>query len=188
MKNLLDEDLVKMTLAGKQEAFAELVGRYEKQIFSLAYRLCSDYDEANDLAQEAFIQIYRVLDRYDPEKKFFSWMYRVAHNACINALQRRPKNTVAVEDVGEYLGEATDAFSQPETYYNNKELRTSIDQAIMDLPDNYRDIVYLRYIGEYSYQQIADKTDLPISTIETRLYRGKQLLQKKLNDILEGRR
>ena len=188
MKHLLDEDLVKQTLAGDQQAFEILVKRYEKQIFSLAYRLCSDYDEATDLAQEAFLQIYKVLDRYDNQKKFFSWMYRVAHNTCINALNRRPKNTMAVEDVSIYMGETTDTSSQPETYYTNKELRQQIDQAILNLPDNYRDIIYLRYIQELSYQQIADTMQLPLSTIETRLYRGRQLLQKSLNSFLERRR
>ena len=115
-------------------------------------------------------------------------MYRVAHNTCINALNRRPKNTMAVEDVSIYMGETTDTSSQPETYYSNKELRQQIDQAILNLPDNYRDIIYLRYIQELSYQQIADTMQLPLSTIETRLYRGRQLLQKSLNSFLERRR
>ena len=77
MKHLLDEELVKKCLSGEDAAFEVLVKRYEKQIFSLAYRLCGDYDEAGDLAQEAFLHIYRVLNKFSDDRKFFPWMYRI---------------------------------------------------------------------------------------------------------------
>ncbi|MBQ3181075.1 MAG: sigma-70 family RNA polymerase sigma factor [Firmicutes bacterium] len=185
MRNLLDEDLARRAQQGDQDAFAELVRRYEKQIFSLAYRLCGDYDEAADLAQEAFLRIYRMLHRYDPEKKFFSWMYRVAHNSCINALSKRPANVVPVEQAEEYMtNDGDDTAAGPERGYLQQELRSQIDRAIASLPDNYRDIVYLRYIEDMSYQQIADVLQLPVSTIETRLFRGKKQLQKKLLELM----
>lgn len=186
MNNLLDEDLARLAQQGNQEAFAELVKRYEKQIFSLAYRLIGDYDEAADLAQEAFLRIYQMLGRYDPEKKFFSWMYRVAQNACLNAMSRRPANVIPVETAEEYFSEtgATDT-AEPEQDYLNKEIRQNIDRAIDELPDNYRDIIYLRYIEDLSYQQIADALSLPLSTVETRLFRGKKLLQQKLLSLMQ---
>lgn len=181
MRNLLDEDLARLAQQGDQDAFAELVKRYEKQVFSLAYRLIGDYDEAADLAQEAFLRIYQMLHRYDPEKKFFSWMYRVAQNACINAMSKRPANVVPVEQAEEYFSNTTAGDeAQPEQDYLNREIRRNIDRAISELPDNYRDIVYLRYIEDLSYQQIADTLGLPVSTIETRLFRGKKLLKQKL--------
>ena len=96
MNNLLDEDLARLAQQGNKDAFAELVKRYEKQIFSMAYRLIGDYDEAADLAQEAFLRIYSQLRRYDPGKKFFSWMYRVAQNTCLNALAKKPANVIPV--------------------------------------------------------------------------------------------
>lgn len=185
MMNLLDEDLARMVQQGDQEAFAELVRRYEKQIFSLAYRLIGDYDEAADLAQEAFLRIYQMIHRYDPEKKFFSWMYRVAQNTCLNARERRPNNVVPVERAEEYFGDtAAGEAAEPEKDYLNREIRRNIDRAISELPDNYRDIIYLRYIEDLSYQQIADALSLPVSTIETRLFRGRKLLQQKLTALM----
>lgn len=185
MKNLLDEDLARLAQQGNQDAFALLVTRYEKQIFSLAYRLVGDYDEAADMAQEAFLRIYQMLHRYDPEKKFFSWMYRVAQNTCLNALNRRPSNVVPVERAEEYFSDTTAGeTAEPEKDYLNREIRRNIDRAIAELPDNYRDIIYLRYIEDLSYQQIADTLSLPVSTIETRLFRGKKLLQQKLVSLM----
>ena len=177
MKNLLDEDLARRAQQGDQDAFAELVHRYERQIFSMAYRLVGDYDEAADLAQEAFLRIYRMLDRYDSQKKFFSWMYRVAQNSCLNALSKRPGNVIPVERAEEYMAPADGANpAEPEQNYLNQELRQNIDQAIAELPENYRDVIYLRYIEDLSYQQIAETTGLPVSTIETRLFRGRKQL------------
>jgi RNA polymerase sigma-70 factor (ECF subfamily) len=181
MAYLLDEELVERVLAHDNEAFAELVRRYEKQVFSLAYRLSGDYDEAADLAQEAFLQIYRGLDKFDPTKKFFSWMYRVAHNTCLNVLQKKPKNQISLDGTETFLGAAPESES-PENVYAGQELRAKIDLAIAELPDTYRDVIYLRYIGELSYQEIADRLELPVSTIETRLFRGRQLLQKALKE------
>lgn len=135
------------------------------------------------MAQEVFLQIYRGLSKYDPEKKFFSWMYRVAHNTCINVMQKKPKNQVSLDGTEEYLGSAPESTS-PESAYANQELKSRIDGAIADLPDTYRDVVYLRYIGELSYQEISERLELPISTIETRLFRGRQLLQKALQDYM----
>lgn len=187
MNNLLDEDLARLAQQGNQDAFAELVQRYEKQIFSLAYRLIGDYDEAADLAQEAFLRIYQMLDRYDPEKKFFSWMYRVAQNSCLNALARRPANVIPVERAEEYFSDTTAAdTAEPEQDYLNREIRQNIDRAIAELPDNYRDIIYLRYIEDLSYQQIAQTLSLPLSTVETRLFRGKKLLQQKLLSLMQA--
>lgn len=187
MKNLLDKDLARLAQQGNQDAFAELVKRYEKQVFSLAYRLAGDYDEAADLAQEAFLRIYQMLDRYNPEKKFFSWMYRVAQNSCLNALSRRPGNVIPVERAEEYLGDDTAADNgEPEKDYLRRELRRNIDRAIAELSDNYRDIIYLRYIEDFSYQQIAERLSLPLSTVETRLFRGKKQLQQKLLRLMQA--
>lgn len=185
MKHLLDEELVKKCLSGEDAAFEVLVKRYEKQIFSLAYRLCGDYDEAGDLAQEAFLHIYRVLNKFSDDRKFFPWMYRVAHNVCVNTLAKRPKETVPVEDfAGLDFGEESRVDS-PEQSFLQQETGDMIRGAISELPENYRLPVMYRFLEDLSYQEIADKLDVPVSTIETRLFRGRQMLQKKLKILLE---
>lgn len=180
MMNLPDQSLVAEVLNGNDEAFRVLVERYQKPIFNMAFRMCGDYEEAADLTQEAFLQVYRVLDKYDPNKKFFSWMYRVSHNICVNVLSKKPKNTVSMDVVQENRLFSEDPLTQPERYYSNQELREHIDAAILNLPETYHDVIYMRFVHNLSYQQIADVMGLPISTIETRIYRGKALLQKEL--------
>ncbi|MGI5824296.1 MAG: RNA polymerase sigma factor [Bacillota bacterium] len=187
MINLPDEALVTEVLNGNDDAFRVLIEKYQKPIFNMAFRMCGDYDEAADLAQEAFLQIYRALDKYDSDKKFFSWMYRVSHNICVNVLNKKPKNTVSMDEVQENRLYNEDSLAQPEKYYSNRELRASIDAAILNLPDTYHDVIYLRFVNNLSYQEIADAMGLPISTIETRIYRGKALLQKELKEYAERR-
>ena len=148
----------------------------------MAYRLCGDYNEAADLAQEAFIQVYKALGRYDANKKFFSWMYRVAHNTCINVLQKKPKAATDLDSIAEIIADTDNIANQPEAAYYNKELGEMIDEAILSLPDKFREPIYLRYVKELSYQEIGVYLELPVSTIETRLFRGKQMLQKKLKE------
>lgn len=186
MINLPDEILVQKILDGNDDAFRVLIERYQKPVFNMAFRMCGDYDEAADLTQEAFLQVYRVLDKYDPQKKFFSWMYRVSHNICVNVLTKKPDNTVALDEITENGIASNDTLAQPEKYYGNKELRSAIDKAILNLPDTYHDVIYMRFVHNLSYQQIADTMGLPISTIETRIYRGKALLQKELKEYKKG--
>ena len=187
MDHLFDEELVQECLSGKQEAFEVLVKRYEKQIFSLAFRLCGNYDEAADLAQDAFIQVYKALPKYDNSRRFFPWLYRVAHNVCINGMQKRPKPAVPIEDLAGVVSRE-DGADQPEVQYANLEMRQTIYQVMVDLPEQFREAVILRYVEELSYKEIATRLDLPVSTIETRLYRGRQLLQEKLSQYVGRRR
>ncbi|MEL7567620.1 MAG: sigma-70 family RNA polymerase sigma factor [Dehalobacterium sp.] len=182
MNRLQDEELVVLCLQGKREAFEELVKRYERQIYSLAYRLTNNYHDAVDLAQEVFLHLYRVLDKFDGERKFFPWMYRIATNVCYNALKKRPKETSSLDNVIEFM---SDENSQPEDQYESKEVRETVHKAITELPENFRIPMVLRYLEDLSYQQIAEAMDLPVSTIETRLYRGRIMLQKRLGKLVE---
>ncbi|MGI6629583.1 MAG: RNA polymerase sigma factor [Bacillota bacterium] len=182
MNRLQDEELVVLCLQGKREAFEELVKRYERQIYSLAYRLTNNYHDAVDLTQEVFLHLYQVLDKFDGDRKFFPWMYRIATNVCYNALKKKPKEATSLDNVIEFV---SDQDSQPEDKYESKEIRETVHKAITELPENFRIPMVLRYLEDLSYKQISAAMDLPVSTIETRLYRGRIMLQKKLGRILE---
>ncbi len=184
MERLTDEELVACCRKGQKQAFEILVKRYEKQIFSLAFRLGGDYDEARDLAQESFLRIYQELPRYDEKRKFFPWMYRVAHNTCLNTLNRRPKNRVFFEDVGEPPAALQDSADSPEVSYERQETAELVRQALQQMPDQFRIPLMLKYMEGLSYQEISQRMDLPVSTIETRLHRGRKLLQKRLQPVL----
>lgn len=185
MKQYTDNDLVQQCLAGDRQAFSDLIERYQKQIYSLAYRLTNNVEDANDLAQEVFIKLYQVLHKYDGNRPFFPWMYRVASNVCYTQLRRKPAQEVSLDKIIEFGPLVPESPDQPEAQYEQKEIQRLVQQALAELPENYRVPMVLRYLEEFSYQQIADAMDLPLTTIETRLYRGRALLQKRLVLILE---
>lgn len=178
MQQHSDEQLVMLVLNGNRDAFAVLVERYQKQIFSLACKLGGDYDEARDLAQECFLKIYQELPRYDSSRKFFSWMYRVAHNTCLNLLKKRPREQLT-EDGQLLSGDA--AAAAPEQDVERRERARGIIEAIASLPEKYRDPLVLKYVEHLSYQEIAQRLDLPLTTVETRLFRGRNMLKEKLS-------
>ena len=183
-----DQELVQKTLEGDTDAFSVLVQRYQKQIYSLTYRLTNDPEDARDLAQEVFIHIFRVLDKFDQDRKFFSWMYKVATNVCYNALRRSKKDqAVALDDkVIEITPFVASSEALPEEYYERRETQELVRKAVAQLPEKYRLPLVLRYLEDMSYKEIAEHMELPVTTIETRLYRGKSLLQKRLQVLEKG--
>ncbi|MBS3975372.1 MAG: sigma-70 family RNA polymerase sigma factor [Syntrophomonadaceae bacterium] len=185
MDRLPDEMLVKSCLQGDMGSFGELVRRYQKQVYSLAYRLTNDAEEAMDLSQEVFLKIYQVLERYDDSRPFFPWMYKVASNVCYSLLRKRPQESVPLEKVIEFTPLIPKIESQPEDYYESREIQQLVQRAIAELPEKYRVPLVLRFLEDLTYQQIAEVMELPVSTIETRLYRGKALLQKRLSIVME---
>ncbi|MBQ6808060.1 MAG: sigma-70 family RNA polymerase sigma factor [Firmicutes bacterium] len=184
MRDLSDEQLVMLVREGCNEAFSILVERYQKQIFALAYRLGGDYDEARDMAQESFLRVYQELSRYDTSRRFFPWLYRVAHNTCINMMHRRPKETSPLDSVIDLRVDEEDREANPGVSYEQQELSSSINQALQALPEKYRLPLVMKYLEGMSYQQISEQLDLPVSTIETRLFRGRKMLKNTLAKFL----
>ncbi|MCL1874306.1 MAG: sigma-70 family RNA polymerase sigma factor [Clostridiales bacterium] len=185
MERLEDEVLVAKTLEGNKEAFSVLVQRYQKQIYSLAYRLCGDYDGARDLAQDSFLKIYEALGTFDRSRRFFPWMYRVAHNVCINILSKKQQELVPLDNIIDYEPSSPDAQTQPEVSFEQKERQRLISKALSELPEQFRIPLALKYIEGFSYKEISEHLQLPESTIETRLFRGRKMMQKKLEIALK---
>jgi len=184
MKRLSDEELVIRTIDGEKEAFSILVERYQNQIFSLAYRLGGDYDEARDMAQEAFLRVYQELRSFDGSRKFFPWLYRVAHNTCLNHLGKKPKPMADIDEIAE-MTPAAEPTADPSLSYEEQERKELIRWALAQLPEQYAVPVFLKYMEGFSYQEIAEKTGASVSAIESRLYRGRQMLQKILKSKLD---
>ena len=181
MERLSDEQLVALTLQGEQTAFNILVERYQKQIYSLAYRLHNDYDEARDLAQEAFIRIYQQLPAFDQNRKFFSWMYRVAQNTCINVLHGLPKESLNLDEYYERFEPQADGVGgDPLTVLEGLEQADEFARILRDLPEQYRTVILLKYLEDLSYREISERLELPESTVEARLHRGRNYLRNIL--------
>ena len=183
-----DEELVARTLAGQTDAFSQLVERYQRPVLSLIYRMVHDPVLAEDLAQEAFVRAYQRLDRYQPGRKFSSWLFKVAHNRTIDHLRRKKPLEVDLEATSEdgqsswEVLEADEDSASPQRHMEMRETARSISAALADLRDNYREVLVLRFEHELSYQEIADITGASLSSVKVQLHRARKALARELEE------
>jgi len=185
-----DESLVIDTLNGDLAAFEELVNRYKNRVFSIVYRMIGQYQEAEDITQEVFINIYEKLYQFDTGKKFAPWVYRIASNTSISAL-RKKKNVVVLDfdDVQHVTYENSIAGESynPQFIYEREELKGLINEAIMELPENYRMVIILRYQMDLDNQEIASILDISKENIEVRVHRARKALRQIIQKRWEER-
>ena len=155
-------------LRGESAAFEPLVARYERVLFSVALRLIGEYEDARDATQNVFVKAFEQLHRYDPQRRFFSWLYRIAVNECLNARRARKPS--------EPLHEAFDSRSGPFEAFAEVEARNRIDQALKSLSFEYREVIVLRHFVDLSYEEMAEATGVPEKTVKSRLFSARQKL------------
>ena len=155
-----DSALVRQCLAGDQAAFEPLVERYHRPLFNLAARLLGSRDEALDSTQNAFVKAYQNLASFDQGQRFFSWIYQILRNECLNVLRsRRPSAPLTDNMVAQ--GSPADAFDE-------EQRRTAVQAALMALPDEQREVVLLRHFTELSYDEIAASTGVSLHPVAIR--------------------
>jgi RNA polymerase sigma-70 factor (ECF subfamily) len=185
-----DRALVVRIVAGEHELFSELVARYEKRILNYVYRIIHRYEDAHDLTQEIFIKVFMALDRYDPKYQFSTWIFRIAQNSAIDTLRKRSLPEVSLTKSGPNDEEGKereipDDGISPYRDLKNKELSVAIDEAIVNLPTDYRELIQLRHFGELSYEEIADLKEMPLGTVKNKLFRARNMLKDTLSHYLE---
>ncbi len=188
METRADETLVQDVLDGDQDAFTELVERYQGRLVNYLYRLLRNTEEAHDVAQEVFIKVYQALDRFDPRYRFSTWLFRVGKNAAIDLIRKRRMKLVSLHrhDDGEE-GRDWDLPSPDRGPYRevrNLERGEAIHRAVDELPEEYRELITLRHFGELSYADIARLKEMPLGTVKNKLFRGRQMLKEELADFL----
>ena len=174
MQNPDDESLVRRSAGGDIEAFEVLVTRYQGVLFKVALRMLGERADANDATQSALVKAYQNLASFDPRFRFFSWMYRILLNECLNTRRGRRKHEqeeVAFEVAGQ--GTPLDAFEKVER-------RARVQKALLALPDDYRQVVVLRHFAELSYEEIAATLGIPAKVVKSRLYTARQRLAEML--------
>jgi RNA polymerase sigma-70 factor (ECF subfamily) len=185
---LTDEQLVSAVLQGDRERFGDLIERYQGRLINYLFRLLRNADDAHDLAQEVLVKVYQVLDRYDPQYKFSTWLFRVAQNAAIDQIRRRRLKVVSLrqeDDEGDDRDwELPSAERGPYGEMRNRERGDAIQEAIESLPWEYRELILLRHFGELPYEEIARLKQMPLGTVKNKLFRGRQMLKEKLQDFL----
>ena len=168
-----DRRLVERSRAGDLRAFDEIVLRYQRPLFNVALRMLNNYEDAVDVTQTSFLKAFEQLGSYDPDRKFFSWLYRIQMNEALNWIKRRKPN----EDIPEDLRSFT---PNPEEEYLSSEIAASVQRAIAELPLGLRQVIVLRHIAGLSYQDIAEVLATPAKTVKSRLFEARH----KLRDIL----
>ena len=192
LANLPDADVVALAQQGRDVAFRELVHRYERPVFSLVYRMVRDRELAEDLTQDTFVKVLTHVDKYRPEFKFSSWLFKIANNVAIDHLRRRTLDTVSM-DGSPHAGTADaveassfDVAVPQENALDELEARevgTAIERAIARLRPEYRSCILLRHVEGRSYEEIAATLDLPLGTVKTYIHRARHELRKELEGI-----
>ena len=191
---LSDQEVVRHAARGREAAYRELIRRYQRPVFSLIYRMVRDRELAEDLAQETFIKVLNNIDRYRPEFKFSSWLFKIANNAAIDHLRRRGLDTLsldgsphaesaeAIEATTLQIGDTRESQLDEVT---SRELGSQIESAIGKLRPEYRSCIILRHIDGRPYEEIAEILDLPLGTVKTYIHRARNELRILLTDTRE---
>src|SRR5499433_3085659 len=178
-----DEELVARSISGDADSFNELVLRWERPIYALAYRVIGREEDARDVCQETFLRAYRALGGFRGQAKFSSWLYRIALNLCRDWVrkERRAPVVQAPEDVDLLeMAAAAEPSESIEDLVARKDLARSVERAMALLPEEQRTAIVLKEYHGLTFQEIADLLDCPLSTVKTRLYQGLTVLRRRL--------
>lgn len=171
-----DRELVSKALQGNQKAFRRIVERYHSTAYAVVRGVLGNSDEVDDVLQNVYIKVYRGLAGFRGDARLSTWIYQIARNEAINAARKRRPEGPSVDEIVLPAGEA----ASPESTYGKLELSEQMETAMEQLEDSYRMALELRYMGERSYEEIAEAMGLPIGTVKTYIYRGKVHLKKIL--------
>jgi RNA polymerase sigma-70 factor (ECF subfamily) len=178
------ETLIQQCLAGDAAAWNDVVGIYFRRVLNLAYRFSGNYDDAQDLTQEVFIKLFKALDTYDRRSNFHSWMMSVCRNLCIDHYRRRRREEERVTREVDPDSLVSDApIARPETELERQDQVALVRAALVRLGPTVRTAVILRDIHELSYQEIAQRLNLPEGTVKSRINRGRLELGRHLRHL-----
>lgn len=161
-----DLECIQRTLSGDRNAFGVLVERYQNPVYTLAFRMMGDRDEAEDVAQAAFVKAYEKLSSFDAEYKFFSWLYRIAHNEAVNALERRQRHDV--------LDEETEAVELAPV---RSDLNDIVNSCLLELSVDHRSVIVLKHFEGLSYDEVARTLGIPEKKVKSRLFSARTALR-----------
>jgi RNA polymerase sigma-70 factor (ECF subfamily) len=166
---LEDAEIVRRILAGEEELYEVLARRYQARVLSHVARMIGNRDDAADLSQEILVKVFQALDRYNPEYKFSTWLFRIAGNAAIDHLRKRRPRTVPLEP--EPRGDG-----RPSSMERGDAIRRAID----GLPAEFKELIALRHFTGLSYEEIAEVKAMPLGTVKNKLFRARAVLKERL--------
>jgi RNA polymerase sigma-70 factor (ECF subfamily) len=178
-----DEELVARSISGDADSFNELILRWERPIYALAYRVIGREQDARDVCQETFLRAFRALKGFRGQAKFSSWLYRIALNLCRDWVRRERRAPVVQAPEGVDLMDLAAAREPSESIEDlvaRKDLARTVERAMALLPEEQRTAIILKEYHGLTFQEIADLVGCPLSTVKTRLYQGLTVLRREL--------
>ncbi len=172
MADFDEQGLIERCRTGDDIAFGELVERYKHLVYGMVWRLTTDRSQADDLAQEVFLKIYRGLPYFRGEARLSTWIFRIVSNVCSQARARRPGESIGMTAIAEP--------GRHDTAFADLELRDRLSKAIAQLPEKYRLLIAAHYLDGVQYEALAETLDIPVGTVKTHLYRAKRRLRELL--------
>jgi RNA polymerase sigma-70 factor (ECF subfamily) len=193
-----DSKLLERVRGGERDAYRILVERYQKRVYNLAYSLLKNREDAADVAQEAFTKAYRSLEGFKGDASFYTWIYRITNNLCIDFLRKAGAASAQVE-YSEELPDDPSAEAQagvgvlssrlgtnPQRSALRRELAEKMEEALGHLPEKHRAILVLREVEGLSYEELAQALEIPKGTVMSRLFHARTKMQELLGAYLEG--
>ncbi|MDR3571672.1 MAG: RNA polymerase sigma factor [Candidatus Pacebacteria bacterium] len=178
--DLTDEALAAQLQVGDQGALATLMERYTKKLLRYGHRFLASDDEVGDIVQDVFVTVYQNIRDFDSTRRFSPWIYRIAHNAFVDALRKRAKGPIYGLDFDRVVPHPV--YEDPdEGEKEREEMRVLLEKHLEELAPQYREIVDLHYFEGFKYQEIADILHIPVGTVGIRLSRAKQRLKKTMD-------
>jgi RNA polymerase sigma-70 factor, ECF subfamily len=175
-----ERTIIKSILEGQIQEYGLLVERYQNPVFRVIFNMVNDYEDARELTQDVFVKAYESLSQYNPEYKFFSWIYRIAINRAL-LFVRNKKPYVSLEKIA-FQKETNPG---PDTEYDLKTRDALVGKAIESLKEMYKTVVLLKYYAGLSYTEIADTLEIPEKTVKSRLFDARMMLKDKLEKNLK---
>jgi len=179
---------VNEVIKGNQDAFEEIVTLFQHRLYHVCYRMLNNHQEAEDIAQEAFVRAYVNIHTFDQSRKFSTWLFRIATNLCIDRIRKKKPdyyldaNVPGTDGLTMYSKIAAED-ELPEDEVERMETQKRIQYEISRLSDRYRSVIILRYLEELPLQEISDILGLPLGTVKTRVHRGRAALRKQMGSL-----
>jgi len=184
-----DRALIQAALNGDEKAYETLLSKYKNLVYTIMIKMVRNPQEAEDLTQEAFMKAFNSLASFNEEFAFSTWLMKIATNNCIDFLRKKKLRTYSIHEPIQYKDEKieidmADTEPSPEKSLLQEERKKVLENAVKELPERYRYVIILRHKDEKSYEEIAEILNLPLGTVKAQIFRAREMLNKKLKQII----
>lgn len=188
LDSALEESLIERCRRRDLEAFRRIVSAYQTRVHGFVRRLVTDHDDAQDITQEVFIRAYQAMDRFDGRSSLRTWLFRIAHNLCIDKARKcaRSASELTLDSVGseEETFEVADERWNPESVVMTEQIEECVELAISDLSEKLRTVLLLHDREEFEYETIAQMLSIPVGTVKSRLFLARSFIQDRVRGFL----